>query len=214
MNKDNDLTGEVSDRHVGYFASRSFDELSEKREGLIHQSRTVDKLTRADIKKNIKNIEFDMRWIISTQLNDGVKLSKNMEDFLSINFTEDDVPIKQNEEVKDNSLPPKNKGAEKEKLESPGQDEIDQQKNEAIVRTRTIKKLINKNKVISLQLRNIKKYKRGDLTDEEIEQIADDTRKKNGKINYTAMGRVLGVTKDTVRKLINDRDLTHLIDNM
>ena len=51
----------------------------------------------------------------------------------------------------------------------------------------------------------------GNLADSEIEMIADKNRKRNGKINYSAMGRVLGVSHETVRREIEKRNLTYLI---
>jgi transcriptional regulator of acetoin/glycerol metabolism len=62
-------------------------------------------------------------------------------------------------------------------------------------------------------LRKRGKYKIGGLTDAEIEKIADQTRKQNGKINYTSMGKKLGVSRETVQREIKKRKLTYLIDS-
>lgn len=83
---------------------------------------------------------------------------------------------------------------------------------EAIVRTHKIKKLRESNKLLALQNKNLKKYKTGYLTDSDIQDIVDSTRKKNGKINYTAAGKIIGVSKDTFRNLIIRRKLHWLIE--
>ena len=62
-------------------------------------------------------------------------------------------------------------------------------------------------------LRKRGKSKIGGLTDAEIEKIADQTRKQNGKINYTSMGKKLGVSRETVQREIKKRKLTYLIDS-
>ena len=56
------------------------------------------------------------------------------------------------------------------------------------------------------------RFKLGNYSDKEIQDFADTTRKKNGKINYTQMGRKLGVDADTVKRYIFQNNLTHLID--
>jgi hypothetical protein len=62
-------------------------------------------------------------------------------------------------------------------------------------------------------LRKKERLKLGNISNNELEQIADQTRKKNGKINYTQMGKRLGVSKDTIRSTIQLRNLFHLIDS-
>jgi hypothetical protein len=62
------------------------------------------------------------------------------------------------------------------------------------------------------KLRKGKRLKLGEISDSELEEIADNTRKRNGKINYTAMGKVLGCDADTVKQQVIDRNLAHLID--
>jgi len=71
------------------------------------------------------------------------------------------------------------------------------------------RKLRNKVKA----LRKKERLKLGNISNNELEQIADQTRKKNGKINYTQMGKRLGVSKDTIRSTIQLRNLFHLIDS-
>jgi len=56
------------------------------------------------------------------------------------------------------------------------------------------------------------RFKLNQYSDDDIQEIADSTRKKNGKINYTQMGRKLGVDADTVKRYIFQNNLTHLID--
>tara|TARA_Y100000310_G_scaffold211210_1_gene211951 strand:+ start:177 stop:605 length:429 start_codon:yes stop_codon:yes gene_type:complete len=56
------------------------------------------------------------------------------------------------------------------------------------------------------------RFKLNQYSDKAIQDIADSTRKKNGKINYTQMGRKLGVDADTVKRYIFQNNLTHLID--
>jgi len=51
---------------------------------------------------------------------------------------------------------------------------------------------------------------RGELSDRDIEQIAENTRFKNGKLNYTALGKSLRITRQTAKKMIIDRKLTYL----
>ena len=66
-----------------------------------------------------------------------------------------------------------------------------------------------RNKVIK-KLKKRTKYKLGELKDSQIESIADETRKKNGTINYTKAGNRLGVSRDTVRREIEKRNLLYL----
>lgn len=83
---------------------------------------------------------------------------------------------------------------------------------EARARTETIKRIRRTNRQLQLMIDYLKKYRSGNLTDKEIEQIADSCRRKNGRINYTAMGKIIGLSKDTVRNLIKKRNLIWLID--
>lgn len=83
---------------------------------------------------------------------------------------------------------------------------------EAIVRTKKIKQLSQTNKQKDLQIDYLRRYKRGDLTDNELQQIVDSNRKINGKINYTKVGEVLGINRNTVKNLIIHRKLTWLIN--
>ena len=85
--------------------------------------------------------------------------------------------------------------------------------HEAVTRTNIIKIQQRKNKALTLQVRNLKKYKMGHLTDADIEEIADSTRMKNGKINYTAIGRYLGLSKDTIKREIIRRKLYWLVNS-
>ena len=72
----------------------------------------------------------------------------------------------------------------------------------------TIKRVRKSNIQLQKKVDHLRKYKSGHLTDKEIEQIADSCRKKNGKINFTAIGRIIGLSKDTVRNLIKSRNLS------
>lgn len=83
---------------------------------------------------------------------------------------------------------------------------------EAIARTVTIKRIRKTNRNLLTQIKYLKKYRSGHLTDSEIQQIVDSCRKKNGKINYTAVGKIIGLSKDTIRNLISNRELTWLIE--
>ena len=74
------------------------------------------------------------------------------------------------------------------------------------------RELENSHKIIK-SLRKRGKYKIGGLTDAEIEKISDQTRMQNGKINYTSMGKKLGVSRETVKREIIKRKLTYLIDS-
>ncbi len=69
-----------------------------------------------------------------------------------------------------------------------------------------------RNKLIQ-KLKKRTKYKLGDLKDTQIESIVDETRKKNGTINYTKAGERLGVSRDTVRREIKNRKLVYLINS-
>ena len=64
-----------------------------------------------------------------------------------------------------------------------------------------IKKLVRKTR-----------YKLGDLDDAHIEIAVDTTRKKNGSINYTKAGKRLGVSRDTLRREIDKRNLLYLVN--
>ena len=68
--------------------------------------------------------------------------------------------------------------------------------------------LKQRNEIRSLKLS--KSLTRGELTDKDIEQIAEKTRFKNGNLNYTALGKSLGITRQTARKMIIDRKLGYL----
>ncbi len=83
---------------------------------------------------------------------------------------------------------------------------------EAVVRTNIIKNMHKTNRQLRMQIDYLKKYRSGNLTDSEIERIVDSCRKKNGKINYTAVGKIIGLSKDTIRNLIIKRKLTWIID--
>lgn len=73
------------------------------------------------------------------------------------------------------------------------------------------------NHIISVQNNKIKTLKRKSnftlsaLDNKDLELIADQTRKKNGSINYSRIGRELGVSRDTVKREIFRRSLTYLI---
>lgn len=62
------------------------------------------------------------------------------------------------------------------------------------------------NTVKKLKLRS--RLKLSDLTDSEIQSLADRTRKRNGKINYAEMGRKLGVDPHTVKREIKRRKIS------
>lgn len=47
-------------------------------------------------------------------------------------------------------------------------------------------------------------------TDDELEEIADKCRMRNGKLNLSKMGRVVGADPDTVKNEIGRRNLTYL----
>jgi hypothetical protein len=54
------------------------------------------------------------------------------------------------------------------------------------------------------------KFKLSTLSDDEIQHIVDDTRKRNGKINYANTGRHFGVDAKTVKDEIIRRNMTWL----
>jgi len=74
----------------------------------------------------------------------------------------------------------------------------------------TAHKIIKKQRNDNQSLRLKMSYSRGELSDEEIEKIAEKTRFKNGNLNYTSFGKQLGITRQTAKKLIIDRKLTYL----
>ena len=63
------------------------------------------------------------------------------------------------------------------------------------------------------KLKRRTRYKLGDLEDANIEAIIDKTRKKNGVINYTKAGKQLGVSRETLKREIEKRNLTYLINS-
>ena len=69
---------------------------------------------------------------------------------------------------------------------------------------------ISQNKIKTLRKRD--NFRLGNLSDTDLELIADRNRKINGKINYSAIGRELGCSHETVRREINKRDLAYLIE--
>ena len=54
------------------------------------------------------------------------------------------------------------------------------------------------------------KYVLGNMTDDELEQLVDNNRKLNGKINFAALGRNLGRDPKTIEKEIERRKMTWL----
>ena len=54
------------------------------------------------------------------------------------------------------------------------------------------------------------KFKLGSLTNDQLEQIADSSRKKNGKLNYADMGRKTGHDPKTVKNEIDRRRMSYL----
>ena len=68
------------------------------------------------------------------------------------------------------------------------------------------------NKIIK-KLKRRTRYKLGDLEDAHIEIIVDKTRKKNGVINYTKAGKELGVSRETLKREIEKRNLTYLTNS-
>ena len=88
---------------------------------------------------------------------------------------------------------------------------IEQFNNEHRVAINKIKEISAINKQQRTTIKYLKKYKTGHLTDKKIQNIVDSNRMKNGRINYTAAGKVIGISKDTIRKLIKDRNLNWLI---
>ena len=72
------------------------------------------------------------------------------------------------------------------------------------------------NNIISIQNNKIKKFKKrdkfklGNLTNTQIETIADDCRKMNGTINYAKMGRKVGRDPNTIKNEIERRGLSYL----
>jgi len=64
--------------------------------------------------------------------------------------------------------------------------------------------------VIKVNDRN-RRLLRGELTNSEIEKYADHSRFKNGRLNYTKFGKLLGLCRQSATKLIRERNLTHLL---
>lgn len=146
-----------------------------------------------DVKDGYRNIIKDInKWFIDNDID----LDKT-DSF----FDEKELSYKKNDK---SYIPPKKEL----------QDSIQKESNaEAIVRTKIIKNMHKTNRQLRTQVNYLKKYRSGNLTDSEIEKIVDSCRKKNGKINYTAVGKIIGLSKDTIRKLISDRKLTWLIES-
>ncbi len=86
---------------------------------------------------------------------------------------------------------------------------VDAKKDELEMTSRQLEVAQN----IVKKLRRRTRFKLADMTDSDLENIADDTRMKNGKINYTKMGNFLGVSRETVRREITKRKLTYLINS-
>ena len=73
------------------------------------------------------------------------------------------------------------------------------------------KKVIEQRKTIQAYERN-RKLLRGDVTDAEIEKLADSSRLKNGRLSYEKLSKLLRLTRQSASKLIKQRHLSHLID--
>ena len=64
------------------------------------------------------------------------------------------------------------------------------------------------NKIKKLLLRT--KFQLSNLKNEEIESMVDKNRKKNGNINFAAVGRIFGVDPKTVKSEVDRRKLHYL----
>ena len=47
------------------------------------------------------------------------------------------------------------------------------------------------------------------ISEEKLKELIDKTRKKNGKHNYAAIGRELGIDNETAKRLVLQRELVH-----
>ncbi len=72
--------------------------------------------------------------------------------------------------------------------------------------TNKLKHFIGENKILK---RNNEMLRKG-YTDSEIELIADQSRFQNGNLNFTKFGELLGITRQTAKKLIDKNNLGHL----
>jgi len=134
------------------------------------------------------------------------EIENRIDKFISLMFeTEVELPQSLNNYVRLNDLLESLKKPEtKSSIDTPNpQADLEKENKtlnyEAEVRNEMIKKLKKRTK-----------YKLGDLKDSQIESIADETRKKNGTINYTKAGNRLGVSRDTFKREIEKRKLSYL----
>ncbi len=98
----------------------------------------------------------------------------------------------QSPETEDNS------GVESANIEKRHKEQIEKSEEDKELLNREIE---NRNRKI-LQLK--RRIKAPDVSRDSLMQIIDDTRKKNGKHNYTKIGTALGKSKDTAKKWVQE----------
>ena len=166
--------------------------------GLLNKIPMMHKKSNSSIIKNDRPFQL--------LINKIKEIENRIDKFILLMFeTEFELPQSLNNYVRLNDLLESLKKPEtKSSIDTPNpQADLEKENktlnHEAEVRNEMIKKLKKRTK-----------YKLGDLKDSQIESIADETRKKNGTINYTKAGNRLGVSRDTFKREIEKRKLSYL----
>lgn len=166
---------------------RLLNKIPEIRKELIGPGLKSDRSFKLLINK-IKEIESRIDKFISLMFETEVELPQSLNNYVRINDLLESVKKPETKSSIDTPNPQADLEKENKTLN-----------HEAEVRNEMIKKLKKRTK-----------YKLGDLKDSQIESIADETRKKNGNINYTKAGERLGVSRDTFKREIEKRKLSYL----
>ena len=138
--------------------------------------------------KKIVEIEKRIEKYMDLMLDLGIPLQKHIENYIQLRDL-----VKEYETTESN---------QQSQIVDAEKDDLEMTSRQLVVAQNIVKKL-----------RRRTRFKLADMTDSDLENIADDTRMKNGKINYTKMGNFLGVSRETVRREITKRKLTYLINS-
>ena len=166
--------------------------------GLLNKIPMMHKKSNSSIIKNDRPFR-----ILIRKINE---IENRIDKFISLMFeTEVELPQSLNNYVRlDDLLESVKKSETKSSLDTPNPQTDLEKENKFLNR-----ELEARNKLIK-KYKKRTKYKLGDLKDSQIESIADETRKKNGNINYTKAGERLGVSRDTFKRVIEKRKLSYL----
>ena len=146
-------------------------------------------------KKRIEVFEFDIDKVLEygTQIEDLKEREKYYEKVLEIK--------KNNKTIIDHSIGDRERDFVEEvrgEIEDINSSEPVEKKNEENTDDGTRRELENAHIIMKRQMRTIKTARYG-ITQNQLYDIIEKTRKKNGKANYSAIGREIGCTNHTAK---------------